>query len=129
MIRLTTMAIQPPHSWRSVAAATIQTTDADLTISINERCRTYDLNQTWNYQGEQLFSKFQNGALPIPHLQICDLLENHRLPTGHFRFELATFSDKNRQVHRNTSPVPIISYGIISPTLAINLHGDKSTWQ
>jgi len=61
--------------------------------------------------------------------QICNLLENHRPPTGHFCFELATFSDKNRHIHCHTPPVPIISYGRISPPLAINPLGDKPAWR
>jgi len=41
-------------------------------------------------------------------------------------FRARTFSDKNRHVHRHMSSVPIISYGRISPSLAINPHGDKT---
>jgi len=44
-------------------------------------------------------------------LHICDLLDDHRSPTGHFRFDLATFSDKPRHVNRQTSPIPLIPMG------------------
>jgi len=39
--------------------------DADLTISINDRCRTCDLYQYAKLRRRTIFSKFQNGLLPI----------------------------------------------------------------
>ena len=80
-------------------------------------------------KGEQLFSKFQNAAFPIHPLANLRPSRKPLPTTGHFRFELATFLDKNHHVYCQTSPVPIISYGRISPPLAINPHGDKPAWR
>ena len=71
--------------------------DADFTISINDRCWTCDLYQYAKYEGVRFFSEFQNGLLPIRPLANLRTSVNCRPLTEHFRFELATFCDKNRQ--------------------------------
>ena len=58
------------------------------------------------------------------HSQMCDLLENHRPPMGHFRFELATFSDK--KLSRPPPHIASSHYFLWENFSAID---DKSAWR